>query len=227
LQDIGFLHSKPTTTPLPLHCKLTLEEGDLLQDPSVYRSLISKLNFLTHTRPDLSFAVQTLSQFMQYPRTSHMMAREHTLRYLNGNARQGILLNANGPLLLQAFSDSDWASCPITRRSITGYMVLLGSSPISWKSKKQSTVSKSSVEAEYRAMSQAAAEVTWLVRLLSELGISQTHPVTLHCDNKSALQIAKNLVFHECTKHIDIDCHFTREKVLEGLLQLTYLPTSL
>jgi len=76
-------------------------------------------------------------------------------------------------------------------------------------------------------MSQAAGEVTWLVKLLSELGVSQSQPVTLHCDNQSALQIAKNPVFHERTKHIDLDCHFTREKVLEGLLQLAYLPTSL
>ena len=129
--------------------------------------------------------------------------------------------------MLKAFSDSDWASCPITRRSVIGYMILFGSSPVSWKSKKQPTVSKSSAEAEYRAMSQAAGEVTWLVRLLSELGVSQSQPVTLHCDNQSALQIAKNHVFHERTKHIDLDCHFTREKVLEGLLQLAYLPTSL
>ena len=156
-----------------------------------------------------------------------MIAVKHTLRYLKGTAGQGILVKANGPLLLQAFFDSDQTSWPFTKRSVTDYMVLLDTSPTIWKSKKQSTVSKSSAEAKYRAMSQAAAEVTWLIRLLSELGISQTHSVTLHCDNKSALQIAKNPVFHQRTKHIDIDCHFTRQKVLEGLLQLTYLPTSL
>jgi len=212
LLHTGFLNSKHAATPLPLHCKLTMEEGDLLQDPSYYRTIIGKLNFLTNTRPDISYAVQTLSQFMQSPRTSHMIALEHTLRYLQGTAGQGILLRADGPLLLKAFSDSDWASCPNSRRSVTGYIVLMGSSPISWKSKKQPTVSKSSAEAEYRAMSQAAVEVTWLVRLLSELGVPQLQPVTLHCDNQSALQIAKNPVFHERTKHIEIDCHFTREK---------------
>uniref|UniRef100_A0A7C8YK69 Reverse transcriptase Ty1/copia-type domain-containing protein n=1 Tax=Opuntia streptacantha TaxID=393608 RepID=A0A7C8YK69_OPUST len=227
LHDTSFIQAKPAPTPLPLHCKLSHDQGDLLQDPSYYRALIGKLNFLTHTRPDLSYTVQLLSQFMQTPRTSHLMALEHTLRYLKGTSGQGILLQANGSLTLQAFSDSDWASCPFSRRSVTGYMLLLGNSPISWKSKKQSTVSKSSTEAEYRAMSQAAAEVTWLVRLLSELGVPHTHPVTLHCDNQSALQIAKNPIFHERTKHIEVDCHFTRAKVLEGLLQLTYLPTSL
>ena len=109
---------------------------------------------------------------MQSPRTSHMIALEHTLRYLKGIVGQGILLSANGPLLLKAFSDSDWASCPNTRRSVTGYMAILGTSPISWKLKKQPTVSKSSAKSEYHTMSQAAAEVAWLVRLLSELEVS-------------------------------------------------------
>jgi len=104
--------------------------------------------------------------------------------------------------------------------------LMLGKSAVSWKSKKQSTVSKSSAESEYRAMSQAASEVTWLVRLLEELQIKHITPVTLYCDNQSALHIAKNPIFHERTKHIEIDCHFTRDKVLEGLLQLSYLPTT-
>lgn len=123
------------------------------------------------------------------------------------------------------FSDAEWESCPNLRRSITGYIFLLGNSPISWKSKKQSTVSRSSPESECRAMAAAASEVTWLVRLLGELGVSQLQPVNLHCDNQSAIYIAKNPVFHERTKHIEVDCHFIRNKVLEGLIQLTYLPT--
>ena len=102
---------------------------------------------------------------------------------------------------------------------------MLGNSSISWKSKKQHTVSKSSAEAEYRAMASAASEVTWVVRLLEEMGIDKLQPVTLHCDDQSALHIAKNPVFHERKKHIELDCHFTRDKVLEGLIELTYLST--
>ena len=225
LAQTGFATSTPAVTPLPLSCKLMPDDGSLLPDPTLYRAIIGKLNFLTHTRPDLSYTVQTLSQFMQAPRDSHLHALHHVLRYVNGTAGQGILLQGSDHLTIQAYSDSDWASCPSTRRSVSGYVIMLGSSPISWRSKKQGTVSRSSSEAEYRAMAQTASEVTWLVRLFAELGVTSLKPVTLHCDNQSAIAIAKNPIFHERTKHIEIDCHFTRDKVLEGLLQLSYLPT--
>ena len=226
LQDIPLDTSKPAVTPLPQHHKLDSTEGSLLPNPELYRSLVGKLNYLTHTRPDLNYSVQVLSQFMHSPRTPHLAALTHVLRYVNHSTHQGILLKASDSLTLQAYSDSDWASCPDSRRSITGYILLFGSSPVAWKSKKQGTVSRSSSESEYRAMASAAADVTWTVRLLEELGITDLKPVTLHCDNQSAIAIAKNPVFHERTKHIEIDCHFTRDKVLEGLLQLTYLPTT-
>ena len=225
-KDTGFLHFKGTSTPLPLHLKLTTECGTLLSDPSYYRMIVGKLNYLTNTRPDLAYAAQTLSQFMQSPRTSHLQALEHVLKYIKGTVSQGLLIQGSNQVVLQAYSDSDWAACSTTRRSITGYVMMLGKSAASWKSKKQSVVSKSSAESEYRAMSQAASEVTWLVRLLDELQIKNLTPVTLYCDNQSALHIAKNPTFHERTKHIEIDCHFTRDKVLEGLLQLSYLPTT-
>ncbi|GAA0147130.1 transmembrane signal receptor [Lithospermum erythrorhizon] len=138
----------------------------------------------------------------------------------------GLILHGDMKLSLQAYSDSDWASCPTTRRSTTGYVITLDNSPISWKSKKQSTVSRSSAEVEYRAMTQAFSEVTWLVRLLADLGVKDLCRVTLNCDNNLTLHIAQNSVFHERTKHIDIDCHFRRDKVLEGLLILSHLPTN-
>ena len=196
-----------------------------MEDPTSYRTNTRKLNFLSNTRPDISFAVQTLSQFMQRPTSSHLTTLHHLLRYISGTSGQGILLKGLDQLHLSAYSDSDWASCPMSRRSVTGYVVLLNNSRISWKSKKQSTVARSSAEAEYRAMAQAAAEITWLVSLLKEPRVTHLQPVTLHCDNQSALHIARNPVFHERTKHVDIDCHFTREKVMEGLIQLSYLPT--
>ena len=108
-----------------------------MDDPTLYRTYIGKLNFLSNTRPDISFAVQTLSQFMQQPTSSHMAALDHLLRYISGTVGQGILLKGTDSLQLTAYSDSDWASCPTSRRSVTGFVVLLDKSPISWKSKKQ------------------------------------------------------------------------------------------
>src|SRR5205809_4106756 len=106
-----------------------------------------------------------------------------------------------------------------------GYFTMLGSSPISWKIKKQSTVSRSSAEAEYRALAALTSEVQWLNYLLKDLGIDHSQPVTIHCDSKFAIHIAENLVFHECTKHIKIDCHFLREKIKSGLIKPSFLPS--
>ena len=162
---------------------------------------------------------------MQYPTDQHFDALIHTLSYVGHTACQGILLKASNKLNLQAFFDSDWASCIDTRHPITGYVLMLGQSPVSWKSKKQSTISKSSSEAEYRALSSAASEITWIVRLL-DLDLTHLQPVTLFCDNQSAIHVAHNPIQHERTKHIATDCHFTCEKVLEGLLHLAYIPTN-
>lgn len=147
LNDAKFpLHSS-IVTPLPLQLKLNHEDGIPLDNPSLFRKVVGKLNFLTNTRPDLCFAVQTLSQFMQAPRSPHLDALCHTLKYVSSTSGQGIFLKGYVRPMLTAYSDSDWASCPTTRRSITCFIVFLGNSPVSWKSKKQTTVSQSSAEA--------------------------------------------------------------------------------
>lgn len=163
---------------------------------------------------------------MQQSSEAHFQALQNTFNYVYHTAGQGIILHAAYSLSLQAFSDFNWGTCIDTRRFVIGYLLLFGKSPISSKSKNQSIVSKSSSEVEYRAMSSVAFEITWTVRLLEELGISDLRHVTLHCDNQSALNISHNPVLHDHTKHIVIDYHFTQEKVMEGILQLTYLPTT-
>ncbi|XP_021715954.1 uncharacterized protein LOC110683853 [Chenopodium quinoa] len=226
LQDCELDISKPANTPFPSHMKLYSDQGDLYDNATLYRCYVGKLNFLTNTRPDLDFAVQTLSQFMHSPMIPHVLALQHTLRYVANTVGQGILLRATDQLTLQAFfCDSNWETCPSSRKSVTGYVLLLCNSLISWKSKKQITNSKSSAEAEYRAMAHAASEVAWLVRILEELGLGSLKPVKLFCDSQSAIHIAKYSIFNERTKHIEVDCHFTRDKVLEDLIELTYIPT--
>ena len=124
---------------------------------------------------------------------------------------------------LTGFCDADWAACLSTRRSVTGYLLKFGDSLISWKSKKQNTVSRSSAEAEYRSLATLTAEVVWVTSLFKELCVKLESSTIIHCDSKAALQIAANPVFHERTKHIEIDCHFIHEKILQGLIRTNYI----
>ncbi|KAK9047854.1 hypothetical protein SSX86_033184 [Deinandra increscens subsp. villosa] len=226
LQDFPLSDSKTVSSPLPANFQLRISDGDPLPDPLQYRRLVGKLNYLTHTRPDLCFAVQFLSQFMQDPRLPHWEAALHTLCYVSQTSSQGLFFNNNSDLKLEAFCDSDWAACPNTRRSVSGYIIFLGGSPISWKSKKQATVSLSSAEAEYRSMRRVTAELAWLTRLLHEFSLPSMVPIPLKCDSQAAIHIARNPVYHERTKHIDLDCHFVREKVADGLLDLQHVSTN-
>ncbi|XP_031104380.1 uncharacterized protein LOC116007854 [Ipomoea triloba] len=136
-----------------------------------------------------------------------MAAAHRVLRYIKKAPGQGLFYPKNNGNQLNVFSDSDWASCTETRRSITGFCVFLGPALISWRSKKQATVSRSSSEAEYRALAATVCEVQWITSLLRELQVQPSKPAAVFCDSKSAIAIAENHVFHERTKHIDIDCH--------------------
>lgn len=166
-----------------------------------------------------------LSQFLSAPTDIHLQAAHKVLRYLKNNPGQGLMFNADTKLCLNGFADADWGTCKETRRSITGFCIYLGTSLISWKSKKQSVVSRSSTEAEYRSLAQATCEMIWLQQLLRDLHITVTSTAKLFCDNKSAIHIASNPVFHERTKHIEIDCHTVRDQVKAGKLKLFHVPT--
>jgi len=197
-----------------------------LTDAPAYRRLVGKLNYLTNYRPDIAFAVQYLSQFLQTPTQVHMTAALHTLRYVKKDPSQGLFFNDDPDFSLQAFCDSDWAQCPCTRRSVSGFVILFGGSLISWKSKKQPTVALSSAEAEYRSMRAVTAELAWLTRLFSEFQVPSILPVLVKSDSLAAIYIARNPVFHERTKHIELDCHFVREKLHQGLISLSHVKTA-
>nr|XP_027187015.1 uncharacterized protein LOC113784927 [Cicer arietinum] len=155
----GLQSANPVDTPLEVNVKYHRDEGDLLIDPLLYRQLVGSLNYLTITRPNISFAVQQVSQFMHSPRHLHLAVVRRIIRYLKGASHRGLFFSTGTPPTLIAYSDADWAGCPDTQRSVTGWCMFLGSSLISWKSKKQSRVSKSSIESEYRSMSTACFEI--------------------------------------------------------------------
>ena len=136
-----------------------------------------------------------------------------------------VLLSVNLRTLVSAFSDSDWAGCIYDRCSTGGFAVFFGPNLISWCAKKQATVSRSSTEAEYKALANATAEVIWVQNLLTELGVSHPRAASLWCDNLGATYLSANPIFHARTKHIEIDYHFVRERVADKLLNIRFIPT--
>nr|XP_016479998.1 PREDICTED: uncharacterized mitochondrial protein AtMg00810-like [Nicotiana tabacum] len=179
-----------------LTVKLRTDMGDHLPSPESYRSLVGKLNFLTHTRLDLAFAVQHLSQYLQKPTFSHMHAALHILRYHQGSSKVGVFISNFLDLSLSAYCDSDWVACPDTRRLVTRFCILLGGAHL------------------------------LLVGLLSDFGIPVSVAIPILCDNQTVIHIVKNLVFHARTKHIEVDFYFIRAKLHEGLIALNHVPTT-
>ncbi|XP_050144052.1 uncharacterized mitochondrial protein AtMg00810-like [Malus sylvestris] len=213
---------KSCVTPSYPNHKLLKHSSPPYKDPTTYRSIVGALQYLTFTRPDIAYSVNQVCQFMQAPLESHFVAVKRILRYLKGTLGWGICFRY-GSLDLKAYTDADWAGDPNNRRSTTGFVIFLGQNPIFWSSKKQHTVSRSSTEAEYRAMATTTAEVVWLQQLLKDLHISSSISPILHCDNISAMALAINPVLHSKAKHIEIDCHFVRERVQQGTITLQYV----
>ncbi|KAG7546386.1 Integrase catalytic core [Arabidopsis suecica] len=225
LASTGMLACKPSSIPMIPNLKLSKTDGELLDNKEQYRSLVGRLMYLTITRPDITFAVNKLCQFSSAPRTAHLTAVYKVLQYIKGTVGQGLFYSSDSDLTLKGYADSDWASCQDSRRSTTGFSMFVGSSLISWRSKKQPTISRSSAEAEYRALALASCEISWLAILLSDLKINTGAVPVLFSDSTAAIYIATNPVFHERTKHIEVDCHTVREKLDKGLLKMLHVRT--
>jgi hypothetical protein len=180
----------------------------------------------TTTRLDISFQATHLAQFMSNPGMMHWSAVKRVLRYLKHTATFGLTYHGNTSTTLHGWTDSDWASDPDSRRSITGYSFLLGGAAISWQSQKQQTVALSSTEAEFIAGAATAKEAMWLRHLLKDLGfLSQNGPTTIYCDNQSSIALAKNpSKFHNRSKHIDLRYRYLQEKVHNNDIVLEYKP---
>lgn len=153
----------------------------------------------------------------------HYEAVKRILRFVKGTLNTGLSLGPSRSSLLSIFTDADWARCIDDRRSTGGYGIFFGPNLISWNARKQPTVSRSSTEAEYKALANGAAEATWIQSLLKELHVMQSRPPVLWCDNLGATYLSSNPVFHARTKHIEVDFHFVREKVALGNLDVRHI----
>lgn len=226
LSRANLLESKPVATPLAAGESLT-SNGSAFNDPTLYRSLVGALQYLTITRPDLSYAVNYVSQYLQSPTDDHFQAVKRILRYVKGTIHFGLTFTRSNDPSLIGYSDADWARCLETRRSTYGYSIFLGGNLVSWSAKKQPTVARSSCESEYRALANAAAEVVWVSHLLQEIrALPRARPLLL-CDNKSAIFLSQNPVAHKRAKHIDLDYHFVRELVSAEKLITQFVPSHL
>ena len=217
--------TQTAATPMELHLQLCASDGTPLLDPSRYSHLVGSLVYLSVTQPDISHAVHILSKFVSAPTSVHYAHLLRVLHYLRGTPSHSLFYSRRSFLQLQAYSDATWASCPDDRRSVTGYCLFLGSSLVVWRTKKQTIVPRSSVEAELRALASTVQEVIWLRWLLQDLGVSVASPTPLHCDSTRALQVAADPTKHDLTKHVGVDAHFTRCSVRDQTVSLHYLPT--
>jgi histone deacetylase 1/2 len=225
LERAGMLNCKSASTPVDTKAKVSASDGVQLTDKTFYRSIAGALQYLTLTRPELAYAVQQACLYMHDPHDVHWNIIKRILRYVRGTTGHGVLLRASSSTALTAYTDADWAGCPDTRRSTSGFCIFLGEALISWSSKRQAVVSRSSAEAEYRGVANAAAECCWLRNLLCELQIPVNKASIIFCDNVSAVYLSDNPVHHKRTKHVELDIHFVRERTALGQLRVLHVPT--
>lgn len=231
LERFGMTDSNPAATPMDRNQKLSLEmcpidqrqRADMVNVP--YQEAIGSIMYAAQlTRPDVCFAISTLSRFNQNPGRAHWTAVKRVLRYLKGTVDAKLTYSRNGNPEIIGYCDADYANDINDRRSTTGYVFVLYGAAISWNAKKQPTVALSTTEAEYMSMCAATQEAIWLRTLHNDLFPSKNETL-LNCDNKSAICIASNNMYSNRTKHIDVKFHFIREKIADKSIKLNYVST--
>ncbi|KAE8706943.1 hypothetical protein F3Y22_tig00110387pilonHSYRG00340 [Hibiscus syriacus] len=216
--------STPTPTLMVVAPKIKANVGQLFSDVHLYRSIVGGLQYICLTRPDIAYAVNKVSQYMNSMCDTHWRAMKRILRYLSGALKYGLFFSQTKKFSPIYYTDVDWAASVEDRRSTTGYCVYLGGNPVAWCSKKKSVVSISTSEAEYRSLANSVSELVWIEQLLGEIGIRVTGKPVVWCDNTSTISMAANRTHHARIKHVEIDIHFVRERVLAEKLSVNFVP---
>jgi len=223
LDKFGMSNCKSVSTPMENGLKLS--KSEIKDETLPYQKLIGSLLYLSTTsRPDISFAVSYLSQFNNCYQKEHWNAAKRVLRYLQGTKDLGLLFKKTGKYI-KGSADADWAGCTIDRRSYSGYCFIYAGTVISWEAKKQKTVSLSTAEAEYTAISEATKEALHLKKLANDMGINHDF-IQLYNDNQAAQNLCLNPIVSSKSKHIDIKIHFIREVCDRGDIKIMYKPTT-
>ena len=223
LTETGMLDCKPVETPIETNHKLSILPDQVPTNKERYQKLVGKLIYLSHTRPDIAYAVSVVSRFMHAPSEEHMKAVYRILKYLKATPGKGLFFGKNQDHKVVGYTDADWAGDRMDGKSTSGYFTFVGGNLVTWRSKKQKVVSRSSAEAEFRGMVHGVCELLWIKRILRDLGIALTAPMQLCCDNKSAVKIANNPVQHDRTKHVEIDRHFIKDHLEKKTIELPHV----
>ncbi|KAL0537452.1 hypothetical protein IC582_026430 [Cucumis melo] len=210
------------TIPVEPNLKLTKDREGKKISSTLYKQMVGSLMYLTATRPDIMYAVSSISRFMKSPTKFHLLAAKRILRYIKGTSDLGMLYQRRRKLNLVGFSDSDYAGDLNDRKSISGYVFMLGSEAISWSSKKQPIVTLSTTEAELVVATSCACQAIWLRNILENLNYKQEEASIIHYDNTSTIKLSRNPVLHERSKHIDIRYHYLRDFINDGIINLSY-----
>nr|KYP39692.1 Retrovirus-related Pol polyprotein from transposon TNT 1-94 [Cajanus cajan] len=223
LSETGMLACKPADTPIEMNHSLAIYPDQIETDKHRYQRLVGKLIYLSHTRPDIAYSVSIVSRFMHSPSEEHMTTVYRILKYLKGSPGKGLLFSKNDRACIKGYTDSDWAGDKTTRQSTSGYFTFVEGNLVTWRSKKQKVVARSSAKAEFRGMAYGICELLWIRSILADLGIKYEQPMNLFCDNKAVVEIAHNPVQHDRTKHVEVDRHFIKEKLDNHVIQTPYV----
>nr|GEX22257.1 ribonuclease H-like domain-containing protein [Tanacetum cinerariifolium] len=224
LEQAHMANCNPSWNPVNTESKLG-DDGDPVSDLTLYQSFAGSLQYLTFTRPNISYAVEQVCLHMHDPREPHFSALKQILGYVRGTLDYGLQLFSSSTSSLVAYLDADWVGCPTTRRSTSGSCVFLGNNLLLWSAKRQPTLSCSSFGAEYWGVANAVAVSCWLRNLLRELHTPLSYATLVYCDNVSDVYLSSNLVQHQRTKHIQIDIHFVRDLLATGQVRVLHVPS--